>query len=139
MVTETKTWLTPKRLARGPEAANAEMRRWASNEKWRRELSHAMKRTFRPAQVYGSAADMRRDALTSRGRGVGSVVLARDAHRVGPLHVVAGVAAIGAGFLVGRWWAHRLKSQAMPRTMVNGDVDDSAPSMYSRGLDALAG
>jgi hypothetical protein len=136
-VTQTKTWLTPKRLARGPEAANAEMRRWASNEKWRRELSHVMKQTFRPAQVYGSAADMRRDALASRSRGVGSTMLATDAHRVGPLHVAVAVGALGLGFVIGRWWMQRRRAAQAAQTQIRGDEEDLC-SDYERGLDALA-
>lgn len=125
---ETKTWLTPKRLARGPEAANEELRRWAKARAAREQRPTA-------PRTYHTTADMRRDESASRSRRVGSVVLARDTRGgLGLIHVAVGVAAVGAGFLVGRWWARRRK--VARATTIHGDT---ASSSYARGLDALAG
>lgn len=127
---ETKTWLTPKRIARGPEAANEELRRWA-RAKRQRELGRTVSDALKPALVYRSTADMRHDEEASRRRHVGSVVMSREPRGIGLGHVAIGAAAIGAGFLVGRWWARRRR--AAQTTVAGCDT-----STYERGLDALA-
>lgn len=133
MSVETKSWLTPKRLARGPEAANEELRRW-SKERRRRKLVAEMRGTFRPAQIYGDAAAMRRDALASRAERVGSTVMARDADSLGAVDLLVGVSAIAVGVLIGRWWVRRSRAPHPP-VAVRGAAGDSA---YARGALALA-
>lgn len=114
---ETKVWMTPKRIERGPEAADEELRRWA-------------KSAFRPVKIYGNPRAMREDALASRSAGVGSKLIAREPRKVevGDLYLaIAGLLALGGGFLVGRWWARRRR------------VEAAAGSSYVRGVDALGG
>ncbi len=120
---ETKTWLTPNRIARGPEAANDELHRW-SREKRRRDLHREMRGVFRPVQVYGDAAAMRRDALASRRDKVGSALMARDADNLGFgfVDIAIGLAAVGGGFLVGRWFARRRKAAQQPVQKVSGSA-----------------
>jgi hypothetical protein len=108
---ETKTWLTPKRIERGASAANDELVRWA-NEKWRRELTHAAKKTFRPAKVYGDTAAMRRDALASRQRGVGSALMASDAKTIGVSELLVAALALAGGFALGRYLMRRKRAAA---------------------------
>jgi hypothetical protein len=92
---ETKTWLTPKRIARGPEKADEEIRRWA-------------KGAFRPAKIYGSVSAMRADALASRAAGVGSRRIARVPKPVVTPLELAALAGISVGaFFVGRWIGKR--------------------------------
>ena len=64
---ETKTWMTPKRIERGPEAANAELARWRAI---RHERPHP-----RANEKFTNTAAMRADADTSRRAGVGSRVV----------------------------------------------------------------
>lgn len=97
---ETKVWLTPKRIARGPDKADDEIRRWA-------------KSAFRPAKLYGNVSAMRADALASRAAGVGSRRIAREPEPfVTPLELAA-LAGISIGaFFVGRWIGKRRRTQA---------------------------
>jgi len=133
-VAETKSWMTPARFARGPEAANEELRRW-SREKRRRDLEREMRGVFRPVKVYGDAASMRRDALASRGAHVGSALMAKDAKSIGAVELLVGAAALGGGVLFGLWIGKKIKTRMAQRrvaTVVSGD-DGS----YLTGTDVL--
>lgn len=124
MAAETKQWLTPKRIARGPEKADEELRRWAM---------HA----FRPGRMRGSvnvirAAELARRAQVAAGA---PYMAARDpgvrfARVAGKVALSAGVAAaaVGIGYFAGRWWKRR---------QVGGHVS-SSPNPYLLGVDVLA-
>lgn len=130
MAAETKTWMTPARLARGPEAAAAELRRWKMTA---RDVG------FRPGRLTGKSVNMvRAEALAKklsegnrddsysgektpvdaavarrarRPEAVGASFMFKDpsyAPRYNLVEtVVVSIAAIGAGFLFGRWLRHR--------------------------------
>lgn len=133
MAAETKTWLTPARLARGPEAANNELKRWA-REKRRRELEREIRSVFRPVKIYGDAAAMHRDALTSRGAGVGSALMAKDAKSIGAVELLIGAAALGGGIVFGLWLGKKIKTRlAKRRAEAVTGFDDS----YVLGTDVL--
>lgn len=114
---ETKQWMTAKRIERGPEAAEAELRRWAKDA--------ATRAGFRPVHISGNATALRADALASRRDHVGSKLVARKFKAQAESNlgmVVVSVAAIGGGFLLGRWWKHRQTA-----TTVHGAVEKPNP------------
>lgn len=123
---QTETWLTQRRLERGVEKANAELRRW-SREKRLRELGHEMRSVFRPVRVYGDAGAMRRDALASRQKLVGSALMARDVDAIGAFEVLIGIAAVGGGIALGLWIGKRWKTSHV------------AASEYLHGIDDVLG
>ena len=93
---ETKQWLTAKRLARGPEAAEEELRRWSMT-------------AFRPAKLTGNPSAMRSEALAKRRETEVGATFMSPRHpppSAGTIVVYAlgSLAAVGAGFLIGRWW-----------------------------------
>jgi len=102
--------MTPKRIARGPAAADAELRRWA-------------KTAFRPVRIYGDTRRMREDALRSAHEGRGSAMIASEPRgiKVSPLEVAVALGALAGGFFLGRWWVRRKK----------------VATTYVQGLDAL--
>lgn len=118
-------------MARGPEAANDELRRWSKARRVRK-LNTELRATFRPAVVYGDASAMRRDALASRSKKVGSTLMARDVDQLGVTDVVIGMSAIAIGALIGRWW---VKRKGKAPTAVQGTSDDN---VYVRGTLTLA-
>lgn len=96
---ETKQWMTAKRLERGPEAAEAELRRWAKDA--------ATRAGFRPVHISGNATALRADALASRQRHMGSRLVAHKVHEQVSSHIdiiVFGLLAVGGGYLAGRWF-----------------------------------
>lgn len=123
---ETKQWMTAKRIERGPEAAEAELRRWTKDA--------AVKVGFRSVPVYGNTAAMRADALASRRDHVGSKVVARSVAHDRSSHfgeILVAAAALGGGFLLGRWWKRR--QEAAAATVIKGDDGN----MYLHGTALL--
>lgn len=119
---ETKLWLTSKRIARGPEKADEEIRRWA-------------KSAFRPAKLYGNVTAMRNDAIASRSSRVGSALIAKEPRPVVTGGELAALAAITAGaFFVGRWLGRHRVHQA---PAVHG-ITESIADRYLQGVNALA-
>lgn len=105
---ETKQWMTAKRIERGPEAAEAELRRWTKDA--------ATRIGFRTVPIHGNAAALRADALASRRDHVGSKLMAKTVHRARESHVgeiLVAAAALGGGFLLGRWWKRRQANEAV--------------------------
>lgn len=121
---ETKTWMTPKRIARGPEAANAELERW---RKVRIEHQRALPKV---SDSFDSVAAMRADEAASRRRGIGSRVVAAPTKGVDLVDV-----ALAAGALAGAYLFWRVIRSTQAREVVSGLL---ARSAYERGLDALA-
>lgn len=88
---ETKTWMTAKRLARGPEAANAEL------ERWRRVRAEREASAPRRASTFANEGAMRRDAAASRAAHIGSRVAAAPERGIDLLDVaLVGVMLAGA-------------------------------------------
>lgn len=106
----TKVWMTPKRLARGPEAARAELARWGQLPMQR-------------GRVIGDVRAMRDEALRSASEGRGSATIAAAPRKLAirPLDVAVAVGALAGGFFLGRWVGRKLRTK----------------STYVRGLDAL--
>jgi hypothetical protein len=125
MTGETKTWMTPARIARGPEAANEELRRW------QRARPPAIKHRV----SFDSVAQMRADKRAAQFIGAGSRATPVE-KRIDLIDVGLIAAALTGGYLF--WRSFKNSARVEGATVFNGDVDDSAPSMYSRGLDALS-
>ncbi len=122
---ETKIWLTAKRLARGPEKADEEIRRWA-------------KTAFRPAKLYGDVRALRTDAIASRSAHMGSRHIAREPRPLvtwGELAALAGVT-VGAFFL-GRYLGRRRQQHQAPAPAAVHGAAPSAASRYLTGTYAL--
>jgi hypothetical protein len=115
---ETKTWMTAKRIARGPEAANAELERWRRV----REKREAHKPHVAP--TFSSTETMRRDAVASKAAHVGSRVAAAPVGSVDLIDVA--LVAVALAGVYGFW------------RIIRSTRDDVAESTYGRGLDALA-
>lgn len=121
---ETKTWMTPKRIARGPAAANAELNRWRTVRlEHQRTLPHVSTR-------FDSVAAMRTDEAASRRRGIGSRVVAEPVKGIDLLDI-----ALTAGALAGAYLFWRVIKSTQTRDVVNGLPQRST---YELGLDALA-
>jgi hypothetical protein len=121
--------MTPKRIARGPEAARAELARWGQLPLQR-------------GRVYGDVRAMRDEALRSRETGKGSTTISSHAWYPSMSDVAVSAVAIVGGFFLGRWWMRRHKAQQVrqKQEQVLGLVTTSASSnnLYLRGTAALA-
>lgn len=153
----TKHWLTPKRIARGLEAAERELKRWHMSPEEARRFWREHAGDFRTVAVEGDARSLRADALADkavrvagkedltaadiariqkRERETGASFMHRDPFYeplLTPRFILFSVAALGGGYLIGRWWKRRTSSA---RTHV-ADAPSSEVSPYLSSL-ALA-
>ena len=124
---DEKSWWTPARIARGPDAAREELARWRANaprimdpygHPVTREYLQGLRAKWKAAH-HGRAVEAP-EHKTQVDRSAGQLVTA----------ALVGVAAVGGGILIGRWWKQRQRTS--PRVHGNDGFN-----VYLHGTDVL--
>lgn len=113
-----KSWLTQKRIARGPEKADEEIRRWAQS-------------AFRRAQLRGNLHAMRARALETRAAATVGAPASPSQWPFTPGGAALAAGVVGSAALVGLWLRRRRQSPPSPSS-------GSLWSSYHFGLDQLS-